>query len=257
VQENIVWDGDVTPEGAALQWKSSAPLPGLKGILPVRPFANIGAFQISELNADEGDPAVFGFQAGSDVDLPGGITFQPSVAFYDFTAIEGSNVANVANAPAGNSTITQGAARKFAKDYNILQWISKLSVPEVLGQPVLLVADYTHNTANKTIVTGSDEENVDDDGAWMAGIEIGKVTEKFGSWKAAYYYKRLKPDATFGAISDSDFGAGGTNHKGHIMGIQLGLNKYASMGLKYFRTDEVEGSQNKVDTFQADLQMKF
>lgn len=83
------------------------------------------------------------------------------------------------------------------------------------------------------------------------------MTEKLGSWKIFYFCKRLEPDATFGAITDSDFGTGETNHKGHIFGGQMGLNKYASVGLKYFRTDEVEGSQAHNDTFQADLQLKF
>ena len=41
------------------------------------------------------------------------------------------------------------------------------------------------------------------------------------------------------------------------MGLQMGLNKWASAGVKYFRTDEVEGSQNRVDTFQADLNLKY
>ena len=246
LSENVVWDHDVTPEGVAFQWKSPTPIPGLKEWLPVRPFANVGAFQISELNGDAGDPALFGFQGGSEVDLPWGLTWKPSVAYYDFTAIKGTNVSNVTNSPSGNTTVTEGSARKFRFDYNLVSLTSRLGIPEILGQPVELVNDWTRNPSAS-----------DDDGAWMAGIEVGKVTEKLGSWRAAYYYKRLEPDATFGAIADSDFGAGGTNHKGHILGLQMGLNKYASMGLKYFRTDEVEGSQNKVDTLQVDLQMKF
>ena len=98
---------------------------------------------------------------------------------------------------------------------------------------------------------------MDDGGAYVFGLEVGKVTEKFGSWKAFFFRKRVEPDATFGALTDSDFGGGGTNHKGYIMGAQMGLNKWASVGVKYFRTDAVEGTHNPVDTFQADLQTKF
>ena len=242
----IVWDADVTPEGAAVQWKSPAPLPAFKGVLPVRPFANIGAFQIAELAGDEGDPALFGFQGGADVGLPRGITWQPSVAYYDFTAIQGAKSSLITNAPAGNSTITEGAAAKFQFDYNILSVLNKFSMPDLLGQPVALVGDYTWNTAAD-----------DDNGAWQAGMEVGKVTEKWGSWKTFYYYRRIETDAAFGAITDSDFRAGGTKHQGHVMGVQMGLNKYASAGRRYLRTDEVEGSENKVDSLQADLQLKY
>ena len=64
-------------------------------------------------------------------------------------------------------------------------------------------------------------------------------------------------NTTFGALTDSDFGAGGTNHYGHILGAQMGLNKWASVAMKYYRTDEIIGTKNRNDTFQADLQFKF
>jgi hypothetical protein len=123
---------------------------------------------------------------------------------------------------------------------------NELALPEILGQPVSLRGDYVHNTGAS-----------DDNGGWLAGVDVGKVTDKFGSWKAGYSYRRIEPDAAFGAITDSDFGTGGTNHKGHILYGSMGLNKHASVGLKYFRTDEIEGSQAHNDTLQADLQMKF
>lgn len=255
VPEGVVWDSDVTPEGVAVALKSPMAVPVLKEFLPVTPFANIGAFQISELSGDAGDPALFGFQGGANIDLPwGGWTFQPSVAYYDFTAVKGTNVSNMTGTPAGNTTTTEGAARKLTDDFNLISVLGKLSIPDVFGQPVLLVGDYTHNGAR---VSPGDDSNVDDATAWQAGLEVGKVTEKFGSWKLFYFFKRLETDATFGALTDSDFGAGGTNHKGHILGTQMGLNKWASVGVKYSRTDEIEGAQNKVDTFQADLQTKF
>lgn len=245
----LVWDADVTPEGGAVQMKSPAPIPGLKDFLPVTPFLNLGAFPIAELAADEGDPALFGFQTGANVDLPNGWVFQPSIAYYDFTAIKGTkaSLVSAASSPAfGNSTVTEGAAAKFRYDYNLVDLIGRLTVPDLLGQPVAFVGDWVHNTA----IT-------DDQNSWQAGVEVGKVTERFGSWKTSYYFKRVSPDAVFGGLTDSDFGGGGTNHLGHIMGVQMGLNKYASLGLRYLRTDEIKGSQTKNDTLQADLQTKF
>lgn len=239
---DIIWDSDVTPEGAAVQWASPTAAARLNSILPIKPFLNIGAFQIEELSGDFGDPAMFVFQAGSDVDLPGGFQWRPSVAYYETTGMEGKQTSDITNAPSGNSTV----GGFFQYDYDMVNFVSVLKPPKVFGQPVALITDVTRNPGAS-----------DDNGAWQAGTEIGKVTERFGSWKASYFYKRLEPDATFGAITDGDFGTGGTNHKGHIVGVQAGLNKYASVGLKYFRTDEVEGAQAHNDTFQADLQLKY
>ena len=252
IPEGIVWDGDVTPEGVALQWKSPVALPVLGKILPVKPFVNVGGFVLSELANDAGDPGLYGVQGGADIHLPLGMTFQPAVAWYDFIGIQGVATANITGTPAGNTTTATGATAKFASDYNLVSTTGKLTLPEIMGQTVALLADYTCNTDQKNT-----DEEVDDGGAYTVGAEVGKVTEKFGSWKAYGFRKRLETDATFGALTDSDFGGGGTNHQGYIFGLQMGLNKYASLGLKYFRTDEIEGTQNRFDTFQADVQLKY
>ena len=248
--EGIVWDSDVTPEGLAVQWKDPKPLPLLDRLLPIRPFANFGVFQISELNNDAGDPAVFGYQGGADIDLPWGIGFQPSFTYYDFTAVKGSATGNITNSPGGNTT----SSGRIVDDFNLISTQIKLTFPPIFNQPVALLADYTYNNTN---ITPDDDTNVDDDGAYTFGLQVGKVTEKFGSWQIYGYRKRIETDSTFGALTDADFGAGGTNHKGWIMGAQMGLNKYASIGLKYFRTDAIEGTHNPVDTIQADLQLKY
>lgn len=245
--ESLIWDSDVTPEGVVVQWKSPTAI--WNGWL--RPFLALGAFQIAELANDTGDPAVFVAQTGAEVALPAGLAWQPSLAYYDFTAIEARRTSDVTNAPAGNSTDGAAAAARFRYDYNVATLTNKLTLPVVFGRPVALISDLAINTGAADNNTG-----------WLAGLEIGTVTELLGSWRAYYYYKRLEADSVFGAITDGDFGAGGTNHQGHILGVQMGLNRHASLGLKYFRTDEINDSnsqsaQNRVDTLQADLLMKF
>lgn len=252
IPEGVVWDGDVTPEGVAVQWKAVDSLPILSSFLPTKLFINAGGFAISELSGDHGDPGLFGGQLGADIELPWKMVFQPAFAYYNFTGVDGIATSNVTAAPAGNTT----SGGRFVSDYNIAALTGKLSLPEVFGQPVNFLADYTHNEDNQDR-SGLGDPNVDDDGAYSAGVQVGKVTEKFGSWQAFLFKKRVESDATFGAIADSDFGGGGTNHKGYILGASMGLNKWASIGLKYFRTDEIEGTQNRFDTFQADLQLKY
>ncbi|MBI3615828.1 MAG: putative porin [Candidatus Omnitrophica bacterium] len=253
---DMVWDPDTTPEGLAVQLKSPKSVPILNQWLPVRPFVTMGAFALGEINSAKlGHPMLWGAQGGTDIDLPvGGVTFQPSVAYYDYGSIKGNTVASVTSASAGaagNST----SGGKWIFDYNIIDVLGKLMVPDVLGQPVTFVGDAAWNVATnaKNAVDGS----VDNGGAWSAGVEVGKVTEKLGSWKATYYFKHLEQNAVFGPLTDSDFGGGGTNHVGHVIGLQFGLNKWTSLAFKYFRVDEIIGSQNRNNTFQADLNVKF
>ncbi len=255
---DIVWDPDVTPEGVALQLKSPQAIPVLKEWLPVRPFANLGAFPLAELNTTKGHPAVYAYQGGADIDLPFfGMGFQPSVAYYDFQGIKNVLVSNVTTASAGaaGNTTFSSAGTRFAYDYNIVDVLGRLTVPDVIGQPVALIGDWVYNTAYAS--PDSSVGKIDNRGAWQAGLEVGQVTEKFGSLKGFYYYKRLENNATFGPLTDSDFGAGGTNHHGHIFGAQMGLNKWASLGLKYYKTVEINGTRNHNDTLFADLQFVF
>jgi len=158
----------------------------------------------------------------------------------------------------GNTTTTTGVvggATGFAYDYNILDVLARLNLPSVWGQPVTIIGDWVANTAHSS--AASDAGKIDNNGAWQAGIEVGKVTEKFGSLKGMYYFKRIESNAAFGPLTDSDFGGGGTNHVGHILSLQMGLNKWASLALKYYRADEINGAQNVNNTVQADVNVKF
>ncbi len=255
---DIAWDPDTTPEGAALQLKSPGAIPGLDRWLTVKPFANAGIFSLNELNTSKKDPAMYGAQGGADIDLLWGWTFQPSVAYYDFANVKGQTVSNLNSTYTsgfGNTTTGSGASSVFSYDYNVLDVLGRLNLPDVFGQPVTIVGDWVSNVAYSS--PASDNGKIDNNGAWQAGIEVGKVTEKFGSLKGTYYFKRLESNATFGPLTDSDFGGGGTNHYGHIMSLQMGLNKWANVVLKYYRADEIIGTQNRNNTVQADLNVKF
>jgi hypothetical protein len=242
---DIIWDGDVTPEGATLQ----VTLPRDTD-WPIMPFLTVGAFRVDELSGDNGDPGLLAVQWGAKTAVPGteDWSWTPSVAFYDFTGISSKTATSITAAPGGNTLLFNGA---FRDDYDVLNFISKLKIPSlpVLEKPITLVSDYTVNTA------------ANDDGvAWQTGFELGKVTEKFGSWKALYYFKRLESDATFGALVDGDFGAGGTGHVGHRMGVRMGLKKGWDVGVTYFRVDDIEptaGVERRNNTLQIESIVKF
>jgi hypothetical protein len=242
---DIIWDGDVTPEGAAL--KIGTPQ---EKDWPIRPFVTFGAFQVDELGGDNGDPGLLAVQIGAQTDVPGAEdwSWSPSVAFYDFTGISSKTAASITGAPGGNTLLFNGA---FRDDYDLLNFISKLKIPSlpVLEKPITLITDYTVNTAAN-----------DDGGAWQTGFELGKVTEKFGSWKGFYYFKRLESDAVFGALTDGDFGLGGTGHVGHKLGARMGLKRNWDVGLTYYRVDDIEptaGVERRNNVVQVETIVKF
>jgi len=59
------------------------------------------------------------------------------------------------------------------------------------------------------------------------------------------------------AFNDSDFGLGGTNLKGYIVGGSVALSKNVWIRLRYMSSDSIAGPPYNVDVFQFDLNGKF
>ena len=91
-------------------------------------------------------------------------------------------------------------------------------------------------------------------------LRVGKATTPWDlkkGWEAGYFYERLDADAAFDAFVDSDFGGGGTNHKGGVWYATLATLKSSTATLKYFTADEVKGAKSREDRLQVDWVTKF
>ena len=64
-------------------------------------------------------------------------------------------------------------------------------------------------------------------------------------------------DAAFDAFTESDFGGGGTNHKGNVWYVKLATLTHSTLQVKYFDTEEVTGAKDHFDTLQVDWTTKF
>ncbi len=93
---------------------------------------------------------------------------------------------------------------------------------------------------------------------WMARVTVGnKEIKHFGDWSVHAGYKYLESDATVDAFVDPDFGLGGTNLKGYIVGGSYGLSENVSMTAKWMSATNIGGIPYAVDVLQVDLNAKF
>ncbi len=76
-------------------------------------------------------------------------------------------------------------------------------------------------------------------------------------WNAYVAYKYIESDATVDAFNDPDFGLGGTNLQGYIVGANLGINKYVWSSVKWMSATSIAGPRFAVDVFQLDLNARF
>ncbi|OAM91040.1 putative porin [Termitidicoccus mucosus] len=96
------------------------------------------------------------------------------------------------------------------------------------------------------------------DMGWTTRLVIGqRVLEKRWDWQASIAYKYLETDAVVDGFTDSDFGLGGTNLKGFVLGASVGLSKNVNARLRWLSADNVSATSFSVDVLQIDINAKF
>ena len=110
-----------------------------------------------------------------------------------------------------------------------------------------MFADYVRNS-----------EAHDADTGFALGASVGEV-DGAGTWRVGYAYQDLEADAVVGTFTDSDFAAGGTDGKGHVVELNYGLRERLVLGLRYFRNERGAdvGAEHDYNRLQADVMFTY
>lgn len=230
---DLIWDGDINPEGGAamFQYNASEQM-GL--------FANVGFFILDETKSSGDDPLMWVVQPGFDWKINDVASFKGAVSYYAFSNVEGHELDH------SGDTNTRLPGGGLAYDFDSIVLSAELGMKPGFVKYASIFGDYVNNT------DPSDEED-----AWLIGFKFGdqKVKEK-GQWQVKYGYRRVERDSILDILTDSDFFSGKTNVKGHEGIIEYGLAKNISLGLDYYHTEELHGSTEE-DLIQLDWKVKF
>jgi hypothetical protein len=133
----------------------------------------------------------------------------------------------------------------FQSGFNQSNLTLGATVPNVLcGQPLRLFADYVYNW-----------EAVNDDAhGWQAGLRLGQTKAK-GDWSVYSLYEQLEQEATISAFTWSDFGTGGTNQEGPMVGIDYQLLNPLTVSARSWFTNVLNRTPNVRNPTQARLQL--
>lgn len=166
----------------------------------------------------------------------------------------------------------------LAGDYTPLVASSRLDFGQFDPAHVILDAEYVRNTSfnRETFAAANNglglsvENNLKPmpDGTtgpfegggtgWMTRLTVGhKKMEQFGDWSVHAAYKYLESDATVDSFVDSDFGLGGTNLKGYIVGGNFAFSQNVWMTARWLSATSIAGAPYAVDVVQVDLNAKF
>ncbi len=224
---HLIYDEDLHPEGLALRYASG------------RFFGNFGGFWVEERGGDD-DSILIGAQAGYKTTFVNGSILTVGVSYYTYDQARGRPPFFFA---AGNQLDPSG---NYLTDFDEVELFGELNF-DLAGQPVTLFADYVTNTAADAFDEG-----------FAVGVTYRDAAAP-GTWDLSYVYQDLQANAIVATFSDSDWGGGGTDAKGHVFRTNYVLPGGWKFRFTYFMNErgEAEGNLRDYKRLQADINFTF
>jgi hypothetical protein len=96
------------------------------------------------------------------------------------------------------------------------------------------------------------------DTGYVGRLTIGSPTQiARWDWNVSLAYRHVESDAVVDAFTESDFGLGGTNLKGFVLGAGLGLADGVWASARWMSADAIAGPPYRVDVLQVELAARF
>lgn len=260
--QSLFYDGDVNPEGLALQFNGGQFFGSVWGFLidernnAARSSASSSTPSTTTLTnciADAGhtctkDVYSLGAQLGARLPI-GASTLVAAVGYSDLRNGQGQRPFYNAN-PNGNTL--SGPFSGLACDFNIIEGLLEFNT-RVGDLPLQVWGNYVQN-----------EDPDDMNTAWAAGVLFGKASN-YRTWEAGLMYQSIGKDALFGQVVDSDFGDGTTDTEGWVFRAGYAPVKNVTLNATYFLNkrfvdvpvNAVYGSETGYDRLQVDFNLKF
>lgn len=256
ISSPLQYDHDVTPEGLAEKFAFKF---GDKKQFTF--FANFGQFVLDEIGGDSNDPFLLEGQAGLEAKfarvrakVAGGAyqTFnlrlmgvpsgdQPAGAASPTAQSTSPNRGNAARQPGGAGT-TIFYLDDFSVAYGRAEVAVTLSEKPTLGTPTVVTfsGEVINNFASRyeNLNSSNQVKSKDQTFGYTGQVAFGGAKKK-GEWQVAYQYKYLPADATWDAVTDSDWGLGGTDREGHVIKGAYNVREWWQLGVTAFITDQI------------------
>jgi Putative porin len=295
---DMVWSENLNFEGLAVnaRW----PEAGANGI---QPFFTAGAFPIrDEAPPVQKGRWLYGLQVGANWQVNASTLLRFGVAQFNYKNLEGQvdndyNVNGFDGAGTSYGQYQYGAGLRqkgntvfFTNSPEHLDSTTGAPIKSILGlaskfQPITFTAagrfaqfspysllvsaeyvinpGYDQNEINKRIAASGAVVNGRNTGYQVKAVFGHPVVQQFGEWQVSAGYRWIGSDAVLDGFTDSDLGLGGTNLRGFTLGLQYGLDRNTSVGLRYLSARQIDpfsisgDTRFSADTFQVDLNVRF
>lgn len=233
---DLMWDGDLNPEGAVFKLSVGE---GIKLL------ANAGLYAVEERSSTD-DTYLYAGQIGAEGEISDGVKVTGGVGYFSYDNLQGFAPAFDETDGSGNTVLEdEEGALTYVNEYGIFEALA--SVQADVGVPVKVYGNYLVNT----------EADSPGDTGFLVGVKAGKAKDP-GSWELGYDYRDLEADAVVGAFSDSDSYGGGTNGEGSRIKAKYQMAKnWQAAGALFFNSIDPDGSDVDYTRVQLDLIAKF
>jgi hypothetical protein len=234
-KHQLVWDGDVNPEGLAINF-------GRDASEKVSYWLAGSWYSVMERKEDP-DIYMLGAQGGLNVKASDKVKIGFGASYYGYENLKGSE-ALFDGEFFGNTTVDDDGTDVFANDFKLVEGFGEIGIKA--GKAAWTVwGAYVNNTAADSLNTG-----------WLAGLGVKGGKDK-GAWKLAGFYKWVEADGVIGLFADSDFGGGSTDVKGFAVSGGYAVARNVELASTLFVNQRgVEDGTDFTRLF-VDLKMKF
>jgi hypothetical protein len=292
VATDLVWADDLNFDGFAAAWKTPT------GTL-IDSFVTAGWFPLAYTSGpgQVSRRSMMALQAGLNWQLgTKNNRIKLAAALYDFSGVEGiketttdktlvpdyavrseygagyrqrGNTLFRVNSNVANDTATTWG---LASGFRELDLTAVIDIAQFDPMHVILTGDIVRNLSfNRGQMQRRSGSSIQDGSGtgYLAQLQLGApLVRSKGLWNLTLGYRRLGSDAVVDAFTNSDFGLGGTNHKGFTLGGQYGLAKNTWLAARWMSSDVIDsmvpavsGSSTpkkfSVDTLQFEINARY
>jgi hypothetical protein len=244
VMKDLVWDSDLTFEGATLQYGKDADGKEKDGISAVAGYYVID--ENSSLTTKEQDAYIVAGQLAYTGEVSD-LGFKIGAGYYDYVHLDGYSVSSSAVSKPTDSAFKPGL------DFNIVEFFASVggNITETL--PWKIYGQYAFNTAEHADFSAIDDAKRD---SYLIGLQIGNAKNP-GQWSLSGEYVSIEEDAV-ADITDSDRNGGSfTDLEGFKIGATYHLVQNMTLGATYYNFNKIDDDTTTNHLFQADVVVKF
>ncbi|NTV01461.1 MAG: hypothetical protein HGB04_01560 [Chlorobiaceae bacterium] len=246
--DDLVYDGDITIEGATLQYGKASDGKEKDGLVFIA-----GYYFLDQLSPESTDLASYNAPSRENDPFLTVVQLAYKGDVFDHPYMIGVSDHNFRNMDHQNKGISYDSKNSPLTNRNLLEFFGTLGGDITETLPWQIRGQYSYNTGENAV---KNEKN-----AWLAGVSIGDAKQP-GQWALDFNYNRIEKDSVFPIFTDSDRKVGNYNSgtQGWEVGATYHLVQNMTVGAKYYnyiQINQLDAGNPHLHTLQCDMVVKF